>query len=169
MKLSRHLVITVVSATLPFLAFTSGANAGTVVNVSLWDKGSTSMDMADTMMPMGMATPGAKMDMATMGIKVDLLEIPAGEVTFKVVNESQDFYHSLVISPVGDPSKELPYLTDKKMVDEEVAGRTARVKELKPHDFGSVTVDMQPGTYVLYCNVAGHYVMGMWTTVIVTP
>lgn len=168
MKLSRRFVLSVISGTVPFLAFSNAAHAGSVVKVSLWDKGPTSMDKTDTRMPMGMAMSGAKMDMATMGITADILEIPAGEITFRVVNGSQEFYHSLVISPVKDPSKELPYLIDKMMVDEEAAGRTARVKELKPHDSGSVTVEMQPGSYILYCNIAGHYMMGMWTIVTVT-
>jgi len=73
----------------------------------------------------------------------------------------------MTISPIADRSKELPYLVDKKMVNEDSAGITARLKELRPHDSGSVTVDMKPGLYILYCNIAGHYVMGMWTTVTV--
>ncbi len=168
MKLSRRLVLSGAVATLPLMAFYHAAYAGTVVKVSLWDKGPTSMDKMDTLMPMGMAMAGAKTDMATMGIKVDLKEIPAGEVTFRVINESQDFYHSLVISPVADPSRELPYLTDKMMVDEDAALRIGRGKEFKAHDSGSLTVTMQPGTYILYCNIAGHYAMGMWTMIDVT-
>ena len=137
------------------------------MKVALWDKGEASMDGMDTMMPMGMAMPGA-MDMATMGITVDTLEIPAGEVTFRVVNESQEIYHSVTISPVEDPSRELPYLIDKRMVDEQAAGTTARLKEPRPRDSGAVTVDMQPGTDILYWNIAGHYAKGMWTIVAVT-
>jgi uncharacterized cupredoxin-like copper-binding protein len=168
MKLSRRSAVSLISGTLSFMVFNRSASAGTVVEVALWDKGEASMEGMDTMKPMGMGMPGAMMDMATMGITVDLVEIPAGEVTFTVVNESQDFYHSVTISAVEDPSRELPYLIDKMMVDEEAAGTTARVKELKPRAFGKVTVDMQPGTYILYCNIAGHYVMGMWTIVTVT-
>jgi uncharacterized cupredoxin-like copper-binding protein len=53
-------------------------------------------------------------------------------------------------------------------VDEETAGITARLKDLRPRDSGAVTVDMQPGTSILYCNIAGHYAMGMLTLVAVT-
>ena len=74
----------------------------------------------------------------------------------------------MAISPVPDPSMELPYLIDSMMVDDAAAGTTARVKELRPRDSGSVTVDLQPGTYILYCNMAGHYVTGMWTIITVT-
>lgn len=54
------------------------------------------------------------------------------------------------------------------MVDEVATGRTAQVAELKPHGSGAVTVEVKPGTYILFCNIAGHYVMGMWTLVTVT-
>lgn len=168
MMLSRRLAISLLSGTIPILALNRAAFAATVVKVALWDKGASSMDAMETVMPMGLAMPGAMMDMATMGITVDTVKIPPGEVTFRVVNESQEFYHSMAISPVADPSSQLPYLIDKMMVDEEAAGTIARVKELRPHDSGSVTVDMQPGTYILFCNIAGHYVMGMWTIVTVT-
>lgn len=103
-----------------------------------------------------------------MGITVDTPEIPAGEITFRVTNESQEFYHSLSIAPVADVSKELPYLSDKEMVDEAAAGTVAHGKELRPHDSGSVTADLRPGTYILFCNIAQHYAMGMWTLVTVT-
>lgn len=168
MKLSRHLVISVLSATLPLLAFSDRAFAETIVKVSLWDKGPTALDGVDSLMPMGTAMSGAKMDRATMGIAVDMQEIPAGEVTFRVLNDSQEFYHGMVISPVGDPSEELPHLIDTMMVDEAAAGRIALVKELKPHASGAVSVDMKPGTYIQSCNIGGHYVMGMWTIVTVT-
>lgn len=74
----------------------------------------------------------------------------------------------MAISPVPDPAKELPYLIDSMMVDDAAAGTTARVKELRPRDSGSVTVDLPPGTYILYCTMAGHYVMGMWAIITVT-
>ena len=88
--------------------------------------------------------------MATMGITASNVVIPAGEVTFRVINDSREFYQSMVISQVEDPAKELPYLIDKMMVDEVATGRTAQVAELKPHGSGAVTVEMKPGTYILF-------------------
>ena len=149
MTLSRRLVISRFAGTLSFLTFNRAAFAGSVVKVALWDKGEGSMEGVDTTMPMGMAMPGALPDMATMGITVGTVEFPAGEVTFRVVNESREFYHSMAISPVPDPAKELPYLIDSMMVDEAAAGTIARVKELRPRDSWSVTVDLPPGTYIL--------------------
>ncbi len=168
MVFSRRRVLFFLSGALPAAVLGRAAHAGTEVKVSLWDKGATAMDMPEGMMPMGMAMSGAGMGAPTMGITVDIAEIPAGETTFKVINESQEFYHALVISPVEDQSSELPYIVDKMMVDEDAAGRTAVLKELRPRDFGSVTVDLQPGDYILYCNISGHYAMGMWTLIKVT-
>lgn len=54
------------------------------------------------------------------------------------------------------------------MVDKETAGRIAEASELRPHVSETVTVNMTPGTYILYFNIAGHYMMGMWTLVTVT-
>lgn len=168
MKLSRRSAILIASGLLPYLTVSRAARAETVVKVDLWDKGPASMENVDTMAPMGMAMSGAGMGTATMGITVDAVEFPAGEVTFNVTNGSPEFYHAVTISSVADPSTALPYLDDKKMVDEDAAGVTARVKELRPGTSRSVTVDLHPGTYILYCNIAGHYAMGMWVLVKVT-
>ena len=168
MKISRRSALLIASGVLPYLAVSRAARAETVVKVALWDNGPASMDDIETMAPLGMAMPGADMHTAPMGITVDAAEIPAGEVTLNVTNDSSEFYHAVTISPVADPTVELPYLADKRMVDEEAAGVVARVKELRPGTSRSVTVDMQPGTYILYCNIAGHYVMGMWTLLQVT-
>lgn len=74
----------------------------------------------------------------------------------------------MAIAQLADLTKELPYLIDEQRGDEEAAGTIAGVKELRPRDSGAVTVDMQPRTYFLYCNIAGHYAMGMWKIVAVT-
>lgn len=167
MNLSRHLMLSGLFGALSVLAFSGAVFAETTVTVSLWDKGPASMEMTDNMAPMGMAMAGAKMDMATMGMTTSLQEFPAGEVAFKMVNDSGEFYHSMAVSPITDQAVELPYLTDKMMVDEEALAPVSRGKELKPHASGTVKVELTPGTYVLYCNIAGHYMMGMWTVVTV--
>jgi uncharacterized cupredoxin-like copper-binding protein len=167
-KISRRSALRIAAVALPYLAVGRAARAETVVKVVLSDSGPASMDNMETKPPMGMATPGADMAMATMAITLDAAEISAGQVTLNVTNESPEFYHAVTISPVADPTVELPYLSDKMMVDEEAAGVTARVKELRPGTSRSVTIDLQPGTYILYCNIAGHYAMGMWTLLKVT-
>lgn len=168
MNISRRTTLTILTGTLALVASGRAALAKTVVVVSLWDKGATAMDGADSMAPMGMAMAGASMDMATMGIKLTKTEVPAGDISFRVTNDSLEFYHNMTISAVADTTKELPYKADDRMVDEEAAGVTARLAELPPHSSSTLDVTLTPGTYILYCNVSGHYAMGMWTLLTVT-
>jgi uncharacterized cupredoxin-like copper-binding protein len=145
-------------------AAASGLAAGTTVQVSLWDKGG---NMA---MPMGlgMAMHG-KMAMATMGIDAKPDTAKAGEVTFKATNTSKDTVHEMVVAPVKDPNKPLPYIKSKEKVDEDAAGHLGEVAELEPGQSGALTLTMKPGTYILYCNIPGHYMAGMWTLFTVKP
>lgn len=150
------------------LSLSHGAMAGTTVKVSLWDKGDGSMDMMDSMKPMGMAMMGGDMSMVTMGVTLDAMTVPAGEVTFEAVNTSKDMIHEMIVSPVADPAKALPYRMDEMRVDEDAAGHLGEVSELDPGASGALTVDLKAGTYILFCNIPGHYAMGMWTLLTVT-
>jgi uncharacterized cupredoxin-like copper-binding protein len=158
-------LLTVTAASwLPLAAF-----AETVINVSLWDKGDTAMDLMDTTEPMGMAmTPKSDMTKATMGITLDQTAVPAGTVTFNVTNDSKVMIHEMVLSPVADPETALPYSKDDMRIDEEGAGHLGEVAELDAKATGSLSIDLKPGTYILYCNIPGHYVLGMWTLLTVT-
>jgi uncharacterized cupredoxin-like copper-binding protein len=142
--------------------------AGSVVHVSLWDKGDTSMNMMGDVKPMGMAMMGSDMSMVTMGVKVDVTEVPAGEVTFQVTNDSKDMIHEMVLAPVANAEKPLPYISDEEKVDEDAAGHLGEVAELETGQSGALTMTLKPGTYILYCNIPGHYAMGMWTLLTVT-
>lgn len=138
--------------------------AATVVNVTLWDKGSA------TPMGMGMAyaTPGLDMSKATMGIKAAPTTALAGVVTFHVTNSSTDTIHEMIVMYLADPTQPLPYVTADQKVDEDKAGDKGEVSELDPGATGTLTVNLKPGKYLLICNVAGHYAAGMWTEFDVT-
>jgi len=136
---------------------------GTVVNVSLWDKGAEA-GMAEGL---GMGMPGADMSKATMGIKLSTKSVKAGEVTFRVTNDSKDTIHEMVVAPVNGADDPLPYIANENEVDEDAAGHLGEVGETDPGGSGSLTLTLKPGTYVLFCNVPGHYMGGMWTTLTV--
>jgi uncharacterized cupredoxin-like copper-binding protein len=144
------------------------ASAETVVKITLWDKGAASMDHIGEHKPMGMAVEGADHEQATMGVTLDLQAVPTGEITFKITNVSGEFYHAVVITPVADTSVPLVYNEEDRRVDEGAAGVTANLGELRPHDAKTKKAVLSPGTYILYCNIAGHYAMGMWTLLTVT-
>ena len=141
-----------------------GASAATVITVELWDKGGT-MDMPGDRM---YAMANADMSKATMGIKVSQANAPAGVVSFKVTNTSKDNVHEMVLFYLADPSQPLPYKADENKVDEGKAGYKGEVEELDPGKSGTLTVALQPGKYLLACNIAGHFGGGMWTPFEVT-
>lgn len=163
-------------ATLGFAAGTllvfcgaGAALAETAITVSLWDKGADSVMMDDQhmfMMNKGFAMNG--MPMAMMGIELSAATVPAGMVTFNVTNVSKDIIHEMVVSPISSTDAVMPYIADENKIDEDAAGHLGEVAELDPGASGVLGIDMKPGQYLLYCNIAGHYVGGMWTVLTVT-
>ncbi|WP_292212798.1 plastocyanin/azurin family copper-binding protein [Mesorhizobium sp.] len=139
------------------------AFANTTVNVKLWDKdGAVNPDAK-----MGMGMP-ANMSMATMAIKLDKTVVPAGEVTFKVSNTSKDTVHEMIVVPAADAKKTaLPYVKNENRVNEDAAGHLGEVSELDPGKTGSLTLDLKPGSYAVFCNIPGHFMNGMWATILV--
>jgi uncharacterized cupredoxin-like copper-binding protein len=168
MTFTRRTAIALLGCTLIGFSVGPALAAGSIVQVSLWDKGGTSMNMMGRVKPMGMAMMGSDMSMVTMGITTDLAEVPAGEVTFQVTNDSKDMIHEMVLAPVSDVSKPLPYISNEAKVDEDAAGHLGEVAELEIGQSGALTMTLKPGTYILYCNIQGHYAMGMWTIFNVT-
>jgi len=152
------------------LLFASSAYAAdTTIHVSLWDKGPDSVVMDDAHMAMMGKMDMANMSTGTMGVKLDVTTVPAGKVTFDVTNDSKDIIHEMMVSPVPAENADLPYVADENRVDEEAAGHLGEVSELDPGKGGSLTVDLTPGQYIVYCNIPGHFIDGMWTMLTVTP
>jgi uncharacterized cupredoxin-like copper-binding protein len=139
--------------------------AGTVVKVALWDKGAASMDKLGDEPMRGVGMPGATLPGRTMGITATPTTFKAGVVTFEATNTSKDMVHEMIVAVLRDPNKPLPYIKDDQRVDEEKGEHLGEVSELAPGATGALRITLKPGRYLLYCNVAGHYAMGMWTEV----
>ena len=141
-----------------------------VVKAFLWDMGPTSMDNLDKVNGMGMAMSGRPDPAnATMGITTDLPSLPAGDITFEATNTSRDTIHEMIVIPMKADEKEVPYDKGEMRIDEDAAGAIGEVSELDPGASGKVTLRLTPGTYMLVCNIPGHYILGMWTHFEVTP
>jgi uncharacterized cupredoxin-like copper-binding protein len=144
------------------LALATPAMADATVNVKLLDKGGM-MDMSKNM-EMGMGMHG-DMTMAVMSIDIDQTSVPAGKVTFNVSNGSAETLHEMLVAPIANKDVVLPFNATENRIDEEASGDLGEVSELDPGKSGSLTLDLKPGLYVLYCNVPGHFMAGMWTTI----
>jgi uncharacterized cupredoxin-like copper-binding protein len=92
-------------------------------------------------------------------IKVSRLRVPAGQVQLVVHNKGPDT-HELLIARTGES---LPLRADGVTVDEERL-EPITVDEVEGEPPGAVSVlrlKLRPGRYVLFCNMAGHYLGGM--------
>lgn len=166
MKLNTRLILGLVAGTAISLLSASTLLAATTVNVSLWDAGDRAMDGLGEMPAMGMAM-GGDHNASTMRITTDVSDIPAGEVTFRAKNDSTIYLHEMLVARILSTDAALPYDPEIYRVDEETSGSRGEVSELEVGATGALTLTLEPGTYILFCNIPGHYEMGMWTLVTV--
>ena len=112
---------------------------------------------------------GMKADMseAKMGIKANPATATRGDVTFQVTNLASYIVHEMLIVRIEDENKILPFDESRNKVDTEGLQTLGSVNEIEPNKSASLTINLEPGKYLLYCNIAGHYMAGMWTVVTV--
>ena len=84
-------------------------------------------------------------------------------MTFDVTNASKTLVHEMVLSPIKDAKVPLPYDKAASKVNEDAAGHLGEVADLEPGKKGKLTLSLTPGRYIVYCNIAEHYALGMWT------
>lgn len=92
--------------------------------------------------------------------------VAGGDVVVTVANKGPDD-HELII--VRATKARLPVRRDGLTVNEEKLGRVTDLS-IDPGAPGSVRkfhLHLQPGYYVLFCNMAGHFMAGMHTTLVV--
>lgn len=103
-------------------------------------------------------------------------EAPAGTIAFEAENTGEE-PHELYVVQADDPA-DLP-TTEDGAFDEEAYGEEKVVGEVHPFPGGescSGTFDLEPGSYVLLCNIVeeedgeteAHYQLGMRTSFTVT-
>ena len=93
--------------------------------------------------------------------------LPAGEYTLRVHNEGPTEHELIVVRSGG---RALPMRADGLTVSEE-ALQNREAGALEPGVPGSVRdlkVQLQPGRYVFFCNMEGHYMAGMHTELVVS-
>ncbi len=159
---------TAAAMTLSRAAFAQEDDVKTIVQVNMWDNGADQISGFDMEHRVMLGTPDAAFkDDAPMGFTPNKYVIPHGDVTFVATNTSELQEHEMIVVPIEDVTKALPYDTASERMDEDAAGAIGEVPETKPGETGSVTLRLTPGTYMLACNIAGHYAMGMWTLITV--
>ena len=97
-------------------------------------------------------------EMTDYKVTTNVATVRAGETKIGVRNRGSQ-PHDLVVLRTDLAPDRLPYDAAKATADE--PGLVARSKELRAGGTAAVTVTLEPGQYVLICNVAGHYGLGM--------
>jgi uncharacterized cupredoxin-like copper-binding protein len=99
-------------------------------------------------------------------IAISRTRIHAGDVVFRAVNSGPDAHELIVIRTDATRLRLRP---DGMTVDEESL-EPATVGTLEPAPAGEtreLRVRLEPGTYTLLCNMYGHYMGGMHSTLVV--
>jgi uncharacterized cupredoxin-like copper-binding protein len=89
-------------------------------------------------------------------------EVEAGRVTFAIRNDGPSVHEAEVFSvPDGVDATQLPL--DQGVADTGSLELIDEAEEIAPSTNVTLSVELDPGEYVLLCNVVGHYVDGMST------
>jgi uncharacterized cupredoxin-like copper-binding protein len=102
--------------------------------------------------------------LADFTVTADPTSAPSGDVTFDVTNDAEQTHEFVVVQTDLAPDA-LPTDEDGN-VDEEGEGITPidEVEDVEGGSSQSLTVNLDAGSYVLFCNLPGHYQQGMHTS-----
>jgi uncharacterized cupredoxin-like copper-binding protein len=86
----------------------------------------------------------------------------AGDVTFNLKNEGS-IPHEFIVARSDKSADELLALVDPSThrIDEEVLDAIGEQPEYAPGESKTLTLNLTPGHYVVFCNIEGHYANGM--------
>lgn len=86
--------------------------------------------------------------------------VSAGPVTITAPNVG-DLPHELVLAKTDDDPADLPTVSDGS-VDEEQLDVPGEIPEIEAGESGTGEFDLAAGSYVMFCNIPGHYAEGMY-------
>ena len=101
-------------------------------------------------------------------VRQDAAAVTAGTVSFRILNQGPTSHELIVVRTDRAPDK-LPLQDDGLTVDEERPGIELldEVEGLDIDDRQTLVLQLAPGRYVLYCNLEGHYLGGMYAALTV--
>jgi uncharacterized cupredoxin-like copper-binding protein len=112
---------------------------------------------------------GSGMMGGMMSIRIDQQTVKSGTVTFDVMNWSRSVLHEMLVVSVDNPTAPLPYDYPQARVPEDQVKVLGEAADLQPNVSKTFEVKLTPGSYLLICNLPGHYAAGMAVPLSVTP
>jgi uncharacterized cupredoxin-like copper-binding protein len=97
--------------------------------------------------------------------------IKAGVVKFVVKNDASEQMHEMFLVKTDLAVGKLPLGSDGSSINEDSNQFTklGSVEDVDAGKSGEMTVKLEPGRYVYFCNKPGHYKMGMAGEITVAP
>jgi uncharacterized cupredoxin-like copper-binding protein len=107
-------------------------------------------------------------DGGPMTLTLDQSTIKAGETTFLAHNDAITEEHEMVLVKLKSADQKIFVDAAKERVNEKKLNSMGEVSELKPGADGELKAKLVPGSYVLLCNIKGHFQAGMHAMLKVT-
>ncbi|MBB3545244.1 MULTISPECIES: sulfocyanin-like copper-binding protein [unclassified Rhizobium] len=103
-----------------------------------------------------------------MTLTLDQSTIKAGETVFAVHNDAMTEEHEMVLVKLKTSDQKIPLVKSKHRVDEKQLKSLGEVSDLKPGADGQLKAKLSAGSYLLLCNIKGHFESGMQAKLTVT-
>ena len=102
-----------------------------------------------------------------MAVHPAAASVEDGPVTLSVWNEGPSTHEFVVVRSDGS-TDELPIGADGIRVDQDAVVPVDELEEIGAKTRGTLSLSLPPGSYVLFCNLEGHYLAGMHASLEVT-
>jgi uncharacterized cupredoxin-like copper-binding protein len=103
-----------------------------------------------------------------MSLQLDPATVKAGPATFQVTNHAATEDHEMIVVRLKSADQKIPFIAAKNRVDEKKLKNLGEVEDIKPSASGELKVTLKEGTYLVFCNIKGHYEAGMQSRLTVT-
>jgi uncharacterized cupredoxin-like copper-binding protein len=101
--------------------------------------------------------------LSDMQIEMSSTDLDAGQVSFAIENDGPSVHEAEVFSvPNAVDATQLPI--DTGVADTSSLALVDEVEEIAPSTSVDLSASLDPGDYVMICNISGHYVDGMYAT-----
>ena len=104
------------------------------------------------------SSTGANATLHDFGIELSKSTFSAGPLTFSITNNGPSVHEFVIVRSDLDPAS-LPVLNGE--VDESALNAVDEVEEIAVGSTPELSVNLQPGSYIVICNIVGHYQAGM--------
>ena len=125
----------------------------------------SSSDAAPTDGDTSKGTVGATVE--DFAISLDATQVAAGDVTFNIHNDGPST-HEFVVVKSDLASDALPLNAEGNEVDESQVEPVDEAENIAAGTDASFTATLDPGSYVVICNITSHYGAGMHTALTVS-